>query len=64
MKTHWMPVYVLKDTAWVLHTEQRQNAFHAVIPEECNNIRRRGHKDTHNRTQLYEELETKVDKRR
>lgn len=59
-----MPIYVLKDRAQVVPTGQRQNAFLAVIPEECNNIRRRGHKDTHNRKKLYEELETKVDEQR
>lgn len=53
-----------KATAWVLHTDQRHNAFHAVIAEEHKNVRRRGHKDTHNRTQLYEELKTKVDEQR
>lgn len=56
---HWMPVYELRDTAWVLHTGQRQNAFLAVVLEECNIIRRTGHRATHNSRQLHEELEAK-----
>lgn len=33
---HWMPVYELRETAWVLHTGQRQNTLLAVVPKKCN----------------------------
>lgn len=59
---HWMPVYELRDTARVLHTEQRQNALHALAPEECNTTRRTGHRATQNRRKMHEKLETKLSK--
>lgn len=57
---HWMAVHELRDTAWVLHTGQRQNAFLALVPEECNIVRRTGHRATHNSRQLHEEFEIKL----
>lgn len=62
---HWMPLYVLKGAAHgYCSPSGGNNSFHVVIPEECNNVRRGGHKDTHSRTQFYEELETELDEHR